>query len=174
MKTIRHYDNVVPSGSVINSKPGNGSRAVRGSAITLTVSLGKPKVPMISPGTPVEEAERLIREAHLRPHRDESASRYHPSHPVGTVLEVSPSSGSTAPIDSPVRIVTSKGPPPEVQVPNVIGKKLNSARKQLETAGFHIEVNQIFGGENGRVVSQSPVPFISTRPGSTVTLTVFP
>jgi len=107
--TERHDDRV-PAGIVIDSTPAGGSSVRDGSQVTLIVSTGHPRVPMIVPGTPVAAAEDAIRVADLTPAQDGAVHRYHPSAPAGSVIGTTPPAGSELTIGAPVTLVLSRGP----------------------------------------------------------------
>lgn len=131
----RENDNNVPEGVVISSNPREGSQVRTGSTVDLVVSLGKPKVPEITEGMPLAEAESLIRNAKLQPKHDESADQFHTTVPEGRVITVDPAPGTPLNISSQVSLIVSKGPPP-VPVPDVRGMSRDDAFATLSNAGF--------------------------------------
>jgi tRNA A-37 threonylcarbamoyl transferase component Bud32 len=100
----------MPAGRVIDSVPPASAQLRKGSTVTLMVSTGRPRVPMIQPGTSVPEAEQLIRAANLVPRQDVTARRPHPTAPVGTVIGTTPGAGTELSSASPVTLVLSSGP----------------------------------------------------------------
>ncbi|RCW44039.1 serine/threonine-protein kinase [Halopolyspora algeriensis] len=131
----RSYHDTISAGTVISASPTGGSRAMRGEEIRMVVSRGKPKVPEVPVGTPVSEAQRILRDAKLDPTLDSSADRYHTSVPKGRVLGLSPAPGTPVATSATVTIIVSKGPPP-VAVPDVRGKSKEQAFAALRQAGF--------------------------------------
>ncbi|MGW1678976.1 Stk1 family PASTA domain-containing Ser/Thr kinase [Saccharopolyspora sp. NPDC002376] len=131
----RENNNDVPEGVVISSNPREGSQVRSGSSVDLVVSLGKPKVPEIAEGTPLAEAESIIRNAKLKPKHDESADQFHTSVPEGRVISVDPAPGTPLNISGEVSLIVSKGPPP-VPVPDVRGMSRDDAFTTLTNAGF--------------------------------------
>jgi eukaryotic-like serine/threonine-protein kinase len=129
------YDDSVPSGVVITSSPGQGSRALTNREVNLIVSLGKPQVPSIVPGTAVADAERAVRDAMLQPQRDSTADQYSPTVPKGSVVTLSPAPGTRLQSGSEVTLIISKGPQP-VSVPDVRGMPRDQAFAVLTNAGF--------------------------------------
>jgi eukaryotic-like serine/threonine-protein kinase len=105
-------NDTVPAGVVIDSEPKAASEVRRGSVVTLMVSTGRPRVPSIPPGTPVPQAEGLIRAADLVPRESGSARRYHPTVPAGTVIGTNPDAGTALASGSQVTLVISMGPAP--------------------------------------------------------------
>jgi serine/threonine-protein kinase len=162
---------------VAAAEPAPESRLLRGSPVTLTVSTGRPVVPAIAEGTTVEAAQQTLREAQLTPATSASAAEFSSTVPQGAVLRTDPPAGTALPIGGSVTLVLSKGvePPAEVDVPLVIGDRLDEARERLERRGLGVDVERSFpfGRENPRVVNQDPSPGTTVEEGSTVTLTVF-
>ena len=164
-KITQEYDNSVPEGVVISSSPEEGSRLAQGREVELVVSLGKPQVPEIAPGSTVAEAEAKIRNAKLQPRLDESANQYHSTVPEGRVIGVDPAPGTRLDVSSEVTLIVSKGAPP-VQVPDVRGMDLESAFATLRDAGFEpFEAAQEFDSdiEAGHVIRTDPAAGTEVR-----------
>ncbi len=164
------FDEVVPVGSVISQSPAATDRIRKGSAITLTVSLGKEryKVPKVV-GLPRSAAEAQLKRVKLTPNVQ---MRFSDSVPAGTVISQLPSAGTSVRPATPVTLVVSNGPAP-VQVPSVVGATLRSAKKQLDEAGLSSDVTRQHSETvpKDKVISQSPAS--GTLPqGATVKLTV--
>ncbi|MER6989790.1 Stk1 family PASTA domain-containing Ser/Thr kinase [Saccharopolyspora hirsuta] len=154
----REHDNAVPEGIVISSNPGEGAQVRTGSTVDLVVSLGKPKVPNIAEGTPLAEAESIIRNAKLQPKHDESADQFHTSVPEGRVISVDPAPGTPVNISGEVTLIVSKGPPP-VPVPDVRGMSRDDAFATLSNAGFEpYDLGQEFNSDvdAGHVIRTDP------------------
>ncbi|SFQ34891.1 serine/threonine protein kinase [Amycolatopsis arida] len=133
VRTERH--NTAPSGTVIRTEPPAGTDALLGDEVTVVVSAGRPTVPAIAPGTPVDQAEQAIRDVQLDPRHDPALDDYSHDVPQGTVLKVDPQPGAQANIGDRVRLGLSKGPPP-TPVPNVVGQPKDAAFQALRQAGF--------------------------------------
>jgi len=150
---------------------------LRGSTVTITVSTGKPRVPTIPPGTPVAEAEALLREAGLEP-RDTGTTEYSDSAPEGTVLRTDPAGASRVASGSAVGLVLSRGAEPEqVRVPFVIGRSYDEAEARLQEAGLEAEERPGAGGifgSGGRVVNQDQGAGSMVEVGTTVVLETLP
>lgn len=127
--------NTTASGTVIRTDPGDGERAMRGAEVVVVVSLGRPIVPDITPGTSVEQAEQAIRAVELQPRRDSEADQYSTDVPEGAVVTVQPSPGSQANVGDKVTLILSKGDPPE-PIPDVVGNSQDQAFQALRDAGF--------------------------------------
>jgi eukaryotic-like serine/threonine-protein kinase len=157
-KVTGQYNDSVPERTVINSDPAQGSRTLPGREVELFVSLGRPRVPAIAPGSSVASAERALRDAQLQPRRDLSADQYHPTVPEGAVIETNPAPGTRLPSNTQVTLVVSKGPPP-VRVPDVRGMSRDDAFAALSNAGFDpYEAGRQFAADvdADHVISTSP------------------
>jgi PASTA domain len=65
------------------------------------------------------------------------------------------------------------GPPPDVTIPDVVGKRFSRARGALRDAGFSVYVTRkVSTKPEGTVISQRPTADVSARPGRTVTIVV--
>jgi serine/threonine-protein kinase len=92
--------------------------------------------------------------------------------PVGTVFEQDPSAGDEAKEGSTVRISVSEGPA-TAEVPDVVGTLEDAARRELEDAGFTVNVAQVFSDQpEGSVVAQSPRSGEEAEKGSAVRINV--
>lgn len=154
------YSDSVPEGVVISSSPGQGSRALSGRKVGLIVSLGRPQVPTVVPGTSVADAERAVRDAMLRPNLDQSVDQYNPTVPQNAVITLSPAPGTRLSSGSPVTLIVSKGPQP-VTVPDVRGMTRDEAFATLTSAGFApYDAGSQFSADvdGGHVVNTSPAP----------------
>jgi serine/threonine-protein kinase len=161
----------VESGLVIKSDPRGGTRAIRGSVVTLTVSKGPrlSKVPVLV-GTTRSLAVQQIRGRGLVP----SVSEEESSKPQGQVIRQAPSAGSELPRGSGVSIVVSKGKT-KSKVPNVIGDERREAVEALRAAGLEPTVQEQqteVPAQVGRVTDQFPPPGSEVEPGSSVTIVV--
>ena len=88
--------------------------------------------------------------------------------PQGTITSQTPAAGSAYRQGQTVTVQVSNGPA-LVNVPYVIGLNVNQATRELEAAGFQVQVEQ-FGVTGNRVFDYSPVG--QAPPGSTITIAV--
>lgn len=152
------YSDSVPEGIVITSSPGQGTPARTDREVSLIVSLGKPQVPKITPGTSVADAERAVRDAMLQPQRDSAADQYSPTVPKGTVITLNPVPGTRLTSGSQVTLIVSNGPQP-VSVPDVRGMTKDQAFAVLTNAGFApVDAGSQFSPtvDGGDVIATSP------------------
>ena len=163
----------VEPGLVINSEPGGGSTATKGSTVVLFVSRGPKltKVPVLV-GAQREVAVQRLRSRGL----EASVAEEESSSPKGQVIQQSPDAGSSVEPGSAVAIVVSSGEEEETaKVPNVIGKERREAVELIRAAGLTPTVEEEeteVQGKIGRVIDQFPPPGTEAEPGDTVTITV--
>jgi beta-lactam-binding protein with PASTA domain/predicted Ser/Thr protein kinase len=92
--------------------------------------------------------------------------------PKGVVFEQSPIAGSKLAKNNPVQITVSTGPP-QVQVPNVIGKNRDDAVATLTNAGLTYQVVPVHSGKPpDTVTGQFPHPGTKVKKGSKVQINV--
>ena len=168
-------DDAVAEGVVSATDPPSEARLLRGSTVAVTVSTGRPTVPTITPGTPVDVAERAIRDAGLTPVRDDDSDEYSDSVPAGAVIRTKPDEGKTLSVGEEVTLVLSRGKDPDserVEVPNLIGEQFEDAVDELEDLGLEADDRSAipFIGGKGRVIDQNPKAGSRVDRGSTVTL----
>ncbi|MBL8925640.1 MAG: Stk1 family PASTA domain-containing Ser/Thr kinase [Pseudonocardia sp.] len=173
-------DDEVTAGLVSAVDPAPGARLLRGSAVRLTVSSGRPQVPAVAVGTPVAVAEQAVRDAGLAPTRSGSAREYSATAPAGSVVRTDPAAGTALPSGGRVTLVISRGaePPRQVRVPLLIGRTAAEATAALAAVGLQAEVDNgfLFGGrpaDQAQVVGQSHGPGSMVDRGTTITLRAF-
>jgi beta-lactam-binding protein with PASTA domain len=163
----------VPKGEVIATDPPAGSRAPKGSTVSVTVSAGPAshlvRVPEVD-GQAVSAAERTLAGAGFR-----SSVTDQPNTTVaaGDVISTNPAAGSSAPKNATVTMFVSSGAA-MVVVPAVVGDDAATAASALESAGLQWTVsNQSSPSvQLGSVISTSPAAGASVAPGTTVTMFV--
>lgn len=161
------FDDSVAGEHAIGTQPEAGSQIPKGSKITLQVSTAT-EIPDLF-GLNEREARSLLAESGIRV---AEVTRSDDSSAVGEtasdVYETSPPSGTL--IDSSQTAVTIVlvG---EVEVPNVVGKRLSEARRILHDAGLEAKV-ATSASNSSRVLYQSPTIFSTLAPGEEVELRV--
>jgi serine/threonine-protein kinase len=92
---------------------------------------------------------------------------------AGAIVEQRPGAGSTVPRDSEVAVIVSLGPD-NVDVPDVIGQTLATARARITSAGLAVgAIEEAEGaGTPGLVNATSPGPGEHASRGSTVRISV--
>ncbi|HZN14052.1 MAG TPA: Stk1 family PASTA domain-containing Ser/Thr kinase [Acidimicrobiales bacterium] len=167
---VNRQDNA-PANRVLKQDPAAGTRAAEGSTVTLTVSAGKAKatVPDVV-GQDENDAIAAISNAKLTPRRVTETSGTVDS---GKVIRTSPGGGTQVDEGSTVTVVVSSGAE-LTTVPSVVNQDEDSAKAELQSAGFKVAVVDQQSGinKNGIVLSQSPPGGSQAPKGSTVTITV--
>src|SRR5262249_34984363 len=155
-------------GNAIRTDPPAGATVDRGTTVTLYVSTGP--APRTIPAVAGESrADTLAALRDLKLRATEGPAEFSDDIPAGAAVRTNPPAGGKVSRGAAVQVIFSKGPE-LVAVPNVIGRSLAAARRQLEAAGFTVAVKSLFGQSNGTVLGQSPLPLTRVRPGSTVTV----
>jgi eukaryotic-like serine/threonine-protein kinase len=192
--TEAHHDDV-GEGLISATDPAPDTSVVRGTEVTITVSAGRPMVPDIVPGMPVEAAEQAVRDAQLSPVRengnagddedsdsdDDSRKKSRDDEgnakaPAGTVLRAEPEPGTRLPIGGTVTLVISRGDDEKerVEVPNVVGRAYDEAAEILDDADLDAEGHSavpFVGRDDGQVIAQDPPAGSTVERGTTVNLT---
>jgi eukaryotic-like serine/threonine-protein kinase len=159
-----------PAGQVIGQDPTGGTKAKKGSTVTLTVSAGPQQVavPQVV-GLTVSSARGRLKKAGL-----EASEREENSDTVakGRVISVSPPEGQKVDKGSSVTLVVSSGKA-QAQVPNVVGKSFDEAQSTLQAAGFKVtRTDKESSKAPGTVLDQNPKAGVQIDNGSTIALTV--
>jgi beta-lactam-binding protein with PASTA domain len=166
----RHSD-TVPAGDVISTDPAGGSRATHGGAITVIPSLGPVlvTVPQVT-GQNVSLAKASLVAAGLT--HVEIVSQASASIPAKIVISTNPAAYQHWPVNKPVQLVVSAGPP----LPDFVGQQLGVAQQAGSSGGYSIDAVQATGSTqpSGTVVKQSPAPGTPITPGEVVTVYVSP
>jgi resuscitation-promoting factor RpfB len=128
-----------------------------------------PVVPVVVPeltGHKVGGAKGALQDAGLVA----AVTRVYSAKVAGTVLTVSPPSGTSVDAGSTVTLVVAK---PLPAIPSVVGFNLTRARNALKARGFKVQVKQQVSSQpKGTVIAESPAGGTRARPGKVVTLTV--
>ena len=126
----------VATGVVIGNSPSSGT-LVPGQSVTLTVSKGKPQVPVppITLNTePFTQASSDLSKAGLAV---AETQQYSNTVPAGDVMSVSPPPGTPVQVGSSVSVAVSKGPH-YVNVPPTRNDSVGTADQILTAAGFTV------------------------------------
>jgi eukaryotic-like serine/threonine-protein kinase len=157
-------------GIVMDQRPDPGARVQKGDEVTIIVSTGVPKatVPDVV-GKDYANAVNLLNEANLKAKKKSVFSKK----PVGQVVAQDPPAGETVDEGTTVLLSVSKGQE-TVTVPDVLDQTEESARSELQAAGFDVQVVNAPSDTTpeGFVSAQSPDPGTDAAKGSTVTITV--
>lgn len=168
--TVDEYSETVARGLVIETDPSSGERMLRGSEVTLVMSLGPERYPMPEVvGASREAAERAIVEGRMAV--GEVTEVWSESRPVGEVLTASQEPGTQLKPGTPIDLTVSKGPEP-IRIPDLTGDKADQAVADLKKLGFAVEVREENSAtvEAGRIIKQDPKSGTGKR-GDTITIT---
>ncbi len=169
---VAHARSNRPQGVVLRENPAANASVNQGSTIHLTVSAGPGNVtvPQLK-NMPLAQAESAIRHARLRVGKIQYVSNT--SVAAGAVSSTSPFAGEPEPPGTAINIFVSSGPPKKT-VPNVIGETEDTARAQLQSAGFLVAVSTktTASAPAGTVTDQNPPANTQATSGSTVTIVV--
>ncbi|HEX6870289.1 MAG TPA: Stk1 family PASTA domain-containing Ser/Thr kinase [Micromonosporaceae bacterium] len=133
------YSEEKPIDTVLRQDPAPGGRIVRGSTITLFLSLGPERyaVPDVTGQAAAFAAARLKEQRFAV----QQVNGFSDTLPVNYVVGTDPPAGTLLKPNSVVKLIVAKGPYP-VHVPVVIGQPLSEAERQLTSLGFTVEVQR--------------------------------
>ena len=162
------------AGTVVRQSPAGETQASRGSEIVLDIAKSRPvpqrfELPDVA-GLTASAARRALRDAGFTV----TVISVQSDEPVGTVVTQSPHAGAQLRKSAAVTLRVSSGPA-EVGVPDVTGLDEESARFELESAGFGVRVIDeptTDAEKDGVVVGQSPPGGAAWDEGGVVTITV--
>ncbi|WP_261951987.1 Stk1 family PASTA domain-containing Ser/Thr kinase [Streptomyces nigrescens] len=161
------FDDNVAKGSVIRTDPAAGSQRQPDTAVALVVSRGaKVDVPGVI-GSERADAVAALQAKGL--HVKFAAEPVNSPQDKGTVARQDPAAGEEAGTGDTVTLTLSKGPE-MVPVPDVTGKNVEDAKKQLTALGFQVEVKKPFLFPQDEVDTQSVDPGEKAPKGSTITI----
>ncbi|MEW6103918.1 MAG: PASTA domain-containing protein [bacterium] len=167
---IRAEESDQPKDNVLSQYPVGGSEVLANTSVNLVVASEIP--PCVVPdviGMQKADAEKAIVEAGLT--LDiviEQAS----TKPENEVLKQRPNPGTEVKKESPVDLMISKGPPPKVIIPDLIGRSIEEARGMLEGVGLRLsgiilkKESAII--EEGKIAEQKPSAGEEVEEGSFV------
>ncbi|NPV79871.1 MAG: Stk1 family PASTA domain-containing Ser/Thr kinase [Firmicutes bacterium] len=169
------YDDKVEVNHIISQSPKAGTKVKINTKVRVIVSQGKEMVSVPDlVGLTVREAQLALERAGLA--MGTKTEDYSPDMQAGAIIGQVPDPGQRLERGLPVDIVISKGPmPPGVQVPNVVGMNIDSAKKAIEAAGLVVgsELSKADAGRpDGEVVQQYPESGSMVQPQSSVDLVV--
>jgi beta-lactam-binding protein with PASTA domain len=168
------YSPDVPQGEIISQDPDAGMEVKRGRIVRVVVSKGVQMVTVPDVrGYNLEQAAALLQNAGLK--QGEVSTAQSAEGQKGLVVSQNPLPGVSVKEGSSVDLVVSSGPPPSVNMPNLMGKNLEEAKHLLQ--GDKLELGQIGWrwDENqpaGTILTQNPAPSEKVLEGSMVSLVV--
>ncbi len=157
-----------PPDTVTGQFPHPGTKVKKGSKVQINVSSGPQPVPVPNVvGQSFDQASATLQNAGFAVARKNVDS----NQPADTVVSQSPSSAAPG---ATITLSVSKGPK-QSTVPDVTGEDETSAKDELKTAGFKVQVQHqdvTDPSQNGIVISQTPDGGTQADHGSTVTIVV--
>ncbi|QOS57700.1 Stk1 family PASTA domain-containing Ser/Thr kinase [Thermobifida fusca] len=163
------YSDEAPPGTVAATDPEAGSRLLPDTLVTLILSAGPQYVEMPDvEGASVAEARDALKEVGLTDIVEDEITSF--DNPPGTVITTKPAPGEKANREESVTLTISAGFP----MPNVVGQKVDDARRLLESSDLEVTVVEEHHDEvpEGHVISQDPEAETTVGAGQSVTLTV--
>ena len=159
------------SGTVTGQFPKAGTRLVKGESVRINVSQG-PKPVGVPPvvGVPYEQAAGTLQGSGFAVARRDVES----NEPKGVVVQMDPPANTLASKGATITVFVSKGPK-EFAVPDVTSFSRADAIATLRNSGFKVLVDIIDTtdpSQDGVVLTQTPGPGETAKPGTTVTITV--
>ncbi|MFJ3668389.1 Stk1 family PASTA domain-containing Ser/Thr kinase [Streptomyces sp. NPDC090106] len=166
----REFSDDVIKGFVIRTDPEAGTTLRSGAAVALVVSKGSPvEVPDVT-GASLEDAKAELAESGLKV--KVATGRVNSEFEAGQVATQSPEGGGEVAEGDTVTLTVSKGPE-MVEVPDVVGDKVDDAKAELEAAGFQVDEDRGLLGLFGDTVKGQSVDGGDTAPkGSTITIRI--
>ncbi|MFZ1996307.1 MAG: PASTA domain-containing protein, partial [Solirubrobacteraceae bacterium] len=161
-----------PAGIVVSESPAAGTKADKGSTVTLSVSSGPEdiSVPPVQ-GLSTAAATRALRRAGLKV--GNVVARPSSQFPAGQATGTNPGVAHAVPRGFGVTLFVSSGAP-QTPVPSVVGESQTQAAADLTRAGFTVHTRNEASASVpvGNVISQSPTGNVKAANGSAVTITV--
>ncbi len=160
-----------PTGTVTAQSPAPGTMVVAGTVVHVNVAKGPTQVgvPLVVGELFPQAASQLQSQGFAVARKDVASTQ-----PTGTVISQSPAGGVAAPSGATVTLSVSLGPP-ATPVPDVTSLDQSAATATLQAAGYVASVQTqptTDPGQDGIVLSQTPVGGTTAKAGSTVTITV--
>ncbi|MDT3398269.1 Stk1 family PASTA domain-containing Ser/Thr kinase [Streptomyces sp. B1866] len=155
---------------VMRQDPQGGTKAAKGSDITLTVAVPQTKIslPPVTNQT-LADAKKQLEDLGLTVVTQETETA---DVDPGTVTAQSPEAGTQVAPGSTVTLTVSKAPT-MVTVPTLTGQTLKDAKKALQDAGLTVGTINGPQDDNARVVISQPQQGSQVARGTAVTLTTF-
>ena len=166
VKVVTTTSSSAKPNTVISQTPAGGSKAAKGSIVTLT-TVAAPQTVAVPDlvGQPTSSVGATLSTAQLS--IGSQTTQCDNTQPNSTVISSSPAAGAQVQPGSAVNLVVSTGPC-SATIPNVIGLTYSSARGIVTGAGFVVSSSC---ASSDTVTSQSPSGFQSAPAGTSVTLT---
>jgi serine/threonine-protein kinase len=168
-KTEFGFSDTVGKGQVYQQDPSDGTKIAKGSTVTLTVSRGKPRVPVPNVvGQDSNSAVSALAGAGLQ----WKIRQVYSEQQQGTVTAQQPHAGDSVIKGTVIHINVSRGLKP-VPVPDVTGQPYLNAKSMLEGKGFQVSRTDVQSDlPKGVVAAMTPSGGTDVPAGSKITLSV--
>jgi serine/threonine-protein kinase len=161
-------DTVAP-GAVAKEEPSSGTKIGKGSTVTLTISIGKPKVPV--PNVVGQDSTSAV-SALAAEGLQWKIRQVYSNEQSGTVTAQQPHAGDSVIKGTVVHINVSRGAKP-VPVPDVTGQPFANAKGMLEGQGFQVGRTDVQSDlPKGVVAAETPSAGTDVPRGTKITLSV--
>ena len=173
VNAVPEENDEVPEDVVISQDPPANAEVAPNATITIKVSAGSGTIPIPEVAGQSEATAR----ANLNSAGFTSitvANEASGDVPAGNVIRVDPAAGTEVPANQAITLVISSGRE-QATVPPVEGLNEQNARSQIEAAGLVVSVSEqdvSNPGQDGRVLSQSPVANQQVNRGDTVNIVI--
>lgn len=168
-KNIEAFNDTIPKGFVIGSKPKVGTKVKRNSVVNIIVSKGVET--FLIPSYVGLSGEQALNELTELGFNVESTYSFSESILAGTVISQTPLGSSRAPKGSPIALIVSKGTE-FVFVPNVFSLDEVTAVRMLKDLELKVIVKRIGTKAVKKTTKISPKVGSKVKRGSTITITV--
>lgn len=166
----QEFSETVETGKVIRSEPSTGDQVKQNAPVSLVISKGRQPIAVVDVSNqPFEAAQTTLTGLGLKVEKAPEA--FHDTVPAGSVISQTPAPGTNLFKDDAVTLTVSKGPE-MIPVPPVLNQTSGQAKSALETAGFTVKIDKVFGGLFDTVRGQNPPAGTKLRKGSTVAIQV--
>ena len=162
VSTIQKVGSDAPVGTVVGTNPPAGTTWPQTRTVTILVAVIPPLPDFVGETIGTAQQWTQQHQVNLQQEQDTTSQQ-----PAGTITGEEPAAGATFQPGQTVVVRVSAGPQ-LVAVPDVVGMTLGQATRQLQAAGFQVQVNRF--GFGNRVFDFAPVG--PAARGSTITLDV--
>ena len=172
------YDNSVAKGIVISQSPSAGTQVKELEHVTIKVSKGPEPEPIITVpnvvGKEVDTAKSALKKAGLTGTCTVTNEYVSDKSKSGIVKSQTPAAGKTVAKDTKPELVVYMYDG-TVQVPNVVGKSLSTAKSEISSANLYLYDCKYTTSSSGHmtVASQTLTAGTNVKSGTSITLTIY-
>lgn len=167
------YDDSKPMNIILSQDPEAGSKQIKENAtirLTINSKSTKADVPKVRNYLEQEAIDKLSSKYFTYEVKRVNSTDV----AKGYVIECSPQEGTEQEIGTVITLIVSDGPAPEqITVPDVVGKSYDSAKYELESAGFTTQKSTVASAvTEGQVILTDPLAGNKLTKGSLITIQV--